>query len=282
MKKYNSTNFKLAIIVGEQSRAVHFNIDNLTCFFNLLGIPYDFFVCTDKISHWKNIKNVKSLTMYQDIKRDDQNIYRRVTIPHMKRAGHQFIKSNHAIDTIKNNHSYTHMMKLRTDSIYLFNQLLRRVSHDNKVNKIEIKHVKHIRNILSLWLEQMHQRRSTYIAGDKFAIGSFDTMHTWFRAFVNPEIMKKVYKQNDGPDFTASNKIIKHTNITIQRGVNYNKQWYNPLNNFVLTRFANKSNNMSKFGSEKSNIGVRISKNINSVIWKNNQRTAEHISDLMK
>lgn len=282
MKNYDHIDFRLAVIVGEQSRAVSFNIDNLTCFFNLLKIPYDFFICTDDASQWKDVKNIKSLILYQDIKQNDREMYERVTLPHMGISGYQFIRCNHAVDSMKEPHIYTHMMKLRTDSIYMFRNLIHRAFPNIEINKITIEHVDRIRNILTACLKKMHHDQSICVAGDKFAIGSFDAVNTWLRAFTEPRIMKNVYAQYHGPDFTASNKIIKETEISLNKSVVYEKQWYNPIHHFMLTRFTGIDNSVLKRVNDTNvNIGVRMNKSVNTQVWQNNQLTAKCITNLL-
>ena len=120
------TIFKIAVIVGEQVRNAEENMANILSFLDMFGVPYHIYACVDKNGKHiiKKYKNVKRVVSYDQVESDPvvrENT--KLCTSFMKRGGWQFIKCNIAADMIQEPTEYTHMIKLRTDSVYRWNAL---------------------------------------------------------------------------------------------------------------------------------------------------------------
>lgn len=239
----SNNQYRIAVIVGENCRDTTHNMESITCFLELFGVPYDIYACVDIPDKLKKYNNVVTAIAYEDVANTPRvKKMRETCMKFMRKAGWQFLKCNIAMDQIKNTKRYTHMLKLRTDCVFhCINVIHRHRPGWDRKDKILVKNnINDLIQIFKQTLQDMHNDQSMSAWGDKIALGKFNIMHDWLRGFVNVDTLSKIYKENPrmGPDQAAAGKSWRYIKKPVNRhaGVRVaNRKLWKILNWFQLT-----------------------------------------------
>jgi len=261
--------FKLAVIIGEQVRNAEANMANILSFLDMFGIPYHIYACVDKNGEHtiKNYKNVKRVVSYEEIAADpmvQENT--KLCMRFMKRGGWQFIKCNIAADMIQDSTQYTHMIKLRTDSVYRWGALFTKMfPRKTQIEKCDIVNV---REMFQRFLKETYESKSLYILGDKWAIGQFDVMRNWLHNFIDQNCLNKMYANGpNGPDHISVQAWrFNSIETKVTKYIKFQNKLINPLDWLQLTWFVDVDNSIGQisrknpYSAKKLSVGIRGSK----------------------
>lgn len=259
--------YKLAVIIGENCRNAVENMDNIECFLDLFGVDYDIYACVDKPEKLSAYKNIVSNIPFHTVSGSPEVIKMIKTCgEYMKNASWQWVKCNVATRSIVSSTQYTHMMKLRTDCVFRFPGILRRM-FPTGIN-IGAEHVNEVKNMFKSFLNAVYVNKSITIMGDKIALGEYNATKNWFENFVNRECLQKMYANPPvGPDYIASGKSWLYNKVPtkIQPQIQHGARRWNPLTWFQLTWFTNADNSIlsaaeKKNGNNNLSVGVRGSR----------------------
>lgn len=253
--------YRLAVIIGENCRNSVENMDNIECFLDLFDVEYDVYACVDepeKLSAYKNITSNISLSTVSSSPEIGEMI--RTCGKYMKNASWQWVKCNVAVRSIGESAYYTHMMKLRTDCVFRFPGILRRMFPGS--TDISAAHVNGMKDMFKQFLNAVYENRSMTIMGDKIALGEYNATKNWVENFVDPKCLQQMYATPPrGPDFTAEEKAWKYNKVptTVQPSILHGKKLWNPLTWFQLTWFTNENNSVHDPAVKKSkNAGLSV------------------------